>query len=172
MSWDQDLFKQALDFAAVAHGEQKVPGKPYSYVVHLVKVATEVLCVADGSFDVDLALQCALLHDSVEDAGVKPEALKARFGERVAAGVQALTKDEAVPREGRMADSLRRIRLQPREVWMVKLADRITNLEPAPAHWSAEKKEKYRAEAREIHDALAGGHAGLASRLREKIDAY
>jgi (p)ppGpp synthase/HD superfamily hydrolase len=172
MSWNQDLFKRALDFAAVAHGEQKVPGKPYSYVVHLVKVATEVLCVADGSFDVDLALQCALLHDSVEDAGVKVETLRAEFGERVAAGVQALTKDEAVPKAGRMADSLRRIRLQPREVWMVKLADRITNLEPAPAHWSAEKKEQYRAEAREIHGALSGGHAGLAARLREKIAAY
>lgn len=172
MSWNQDLFKKTLDFAAVAHGEQKVPGKPYSYVVHLVKVATEVLCVADGTFDVDLAMQCALLHDSVEDAGVKPETLRAEFGERVAAGVQALTKDDAVPKPERMADSLRRIRLQPREVWMVKLADRITNLEPAPAHWTAEKKEKYRAEAKEIHAALAGAQAGLAARLLQKISEY
>lgn len=172
MSWDQDLFKRTLDFAAVAHGEQKVPGKPYSYVVHLVKVATEVLRAADGTFDVNLAMQCAVLHDCVEDAGVSAERLRAEFGEAVAAGVQALTKDDAVPKPERMADSLRRIRLQPREVWLVKLADRITNLEPAPADWTVEKRAKYRGEAQQIHDALGEAHAGLAARIRQKIAEY
>lgn len=38
-----------------------------------------------------------------------------------------------------MQDSLRRIKSQPREVWMVKMADRITNLQPPPGHWSEEK---------------------------------
>jgi len=172
MSWDQDRFKQTLDFAAKAHGPQVVTGSGVPYVVHLVKVATEVLRAADGSFDVDFAVQCALLHDSMEDAGVTVDALRAQFGERVAAGVSALTKNEALPKEAQMADSLARIRQQPREVWLVKLADRITNLEPAPAHWSAEKRVKYRAEAQQIADALGEAHAGLAARLREKIAGY
>jgi hypothetical protein len=43
----------------------------------------------------------------------------------------------------------------------VVLADRITNLEPAPPHWTAEKRVKYRAEAQQIHDALHGAHLGL-----------
>jgi (p)ppGpp synthase/HD superfamily hydrolase len=172
VSWDQDLFKATLDFATQAHGEQKIPGSTFPYVTHLVKVASEVLNVADGSFDATFAMQCALLHDSVEDAGVKVEDLAARFGERVAKGVSALTKNEALPKEQQMGDSLQRIRQQPREVWMVKLADRITNLEPAPHYWTAEKKAKYRVEAQVIHDALAEAHAGLARRLLEKIAQY
>lgn len=172
MSWNQDLFKRTLDFAAKAHGPQLITGSEAPYVVHLVKVATEVLRVADGTFDVDLAMQCALLHDCVEDAGVQVERLRLTFSVAVAEGVSALTKNEALPKVEQMGDSLRRIRLQPREVWMVKLADRITNLEPAPPHWSAEKRVKYRAEAQQIHDALEAGHAGLAARLRQKIAEY
>ena len=172
MSWNQDLFKRTLDFAARAHGTQLVPGTGAPYVVHLVKVTTEVLRAADGTFEVDFAMQCALLHDSVEDAGVAVVTLRQEFGARVADGVAALTKDEAVPRAERMEDSLRRVRAQPREVWLVKLADRITNLEPAPAHWPAEKRAAYRAEAQVIVAALGQAHAGLATRLREKIAAY
>ncbi len=172
MIWNQDLFKRTLDFAASAHGSQAVPGSGFPYVVHLVKVATEVLHAADGRFDVDFAMQCALLHDSVEDASVAVASLREEFGARVADGVSALTKDDRVPKAERMADSLRRIRAQPREVWLVKLADRITNLEPAPAHWSAEKRSAYLVEAKVIHDALGEAHAGLAARIREKMASY
>ncbi len=172
MSWDQDLFKKTLDFAAKAHGPQVIPGSGAPYVVHLVKVATEVLRAADGTFEVDFSMQCALLHDCVEDAGVQLPTLTAEFGARVAAGVSALSKNEALPKAEQMEDSLRRIQAQPREVWLVKLADRITNLEPAPPHWSAEKRAKYRVEAQQIYDALAPAHAGLASRLRAKLSSY
>ena len=100
-----------LDVAARAHGEQKTKGLRAPYVVHVVKVATELLRVADGSFDVDFAMQCALLHDTMEDTGATHAELVAEFSARVADGVQALTKDAAVPRHERMADALRRIRL-------------------------------------------------------------
>jgi (p)ppGpp synthase/HD superfamily hydrolase len=172
MSWNQDLFKTTLDFAARAHGAQTVPGSGAPYVVHLIKVTTEVLRAADGTFEVDLALQCALLHDCLEDAGITRAAIEARFGPRVAAGVSALTKDESLPKAERMADSLRRIQLEPREVWLVKLGDRITNLEPAPPHWSPDKRAAYRQEAQQICDALGSAHAGLTARLKEKISEY
>ncbi len=172
MSWDQDAFKQALDFAAHAHGEQRMKGSGLPYVVHVVKVATEVMAVDDGTFDATFALQCALLHDCMEDCGVSLAQLQAHFGPAVAEGVEALTKDPAVPREARMADTLRRIGAQPREVQLVKLGDRITNLEPPPPQWTIEKRREYLAEAQTIYDALSGAHAGLAARLQEKMDAY
>lgn len=172
MHWDQDLLKKTLDFAAGAHGLQQVPGSGFPYVVHLVKVATEILSVADGTFEVDFALQCALLHDCLEDAGVDALTLRTTFGPRVTDGVQALTKDAALPKAEQMADSLRRIRSQPREVWLVKLADRITNLEPAPPHWSKQKRVSYLAEARAIHQALGSAHVGLAARLEMKMAGY
>lgn len=172
MSWNQDLLKRTLDFAARAHGEQKTKGAQAPYVVHLMKVASEVLCVADGSFDTDFAMQCALLHDSIEDTKVTYAQLSVEFDARVADGVQALTKDERVQKSDRMTDALRRIREQPREVWMVKLADRITNLEPPPPEWSAEKIAEYRDEAKLIYDALHEAHARLAARFQEKLQVY
>lgn len=172
--WNQDAFASTLDFVVKAHGDQKVPGSGAPYVVHLVKVATEVLRAWAGSrdFDVELSVTCALLHDSMEDAGVTRDALVQRFGVAVADGVQALTKDERLDKKEQMGDSLRRLQLQPREVQLVKLADRITNLEQPPGHWSPQKRAAYRDEAKQILDAVGSAQAELAARLEARREAY
>ena len=172
--WNQDSFARTLDFAVKAHGDQKVPGSGAPYVVHLVKVASEVLRAWTESrdFDVDLSVTCALLHDSMEDAGVTHDGLVQRFGVAVADGVQALTKDERLEKKEQMGDSLRRLQQQPREVQLVKVADRITNLEQPPGHWSPQKRAAYRDEAKEIGDAVGSSHAGLAARLEARRQAY
>lgn len=174
--WDQNKYCEALNYAAAVHGDQKVPGQPYSYVVHLAEVAQEVMAaIADaaskgGSLDADLAVQCALLHDTIEDARVSYGEIKDRFGPAVAEGVAALSKNEALPKEQQMGDSLDRIRRQPKEVWMVKLADRITNLQAPPGYWTDEKKKRYREEAQEILHALGEADAFLAARLKVRIE--
>ena len=94
------------------------------------------------------------------------------FGPKVLDGVQALTKNASLPKSEAMADSLARIRSQPREVWAVKLADRITNLQPPPTHWTPEKIASYRNEAKIIHRALHDGHPFLGERLARKIEDY
>jgi (p)ppGpp synthase/HD superfamily hydrolase len=173
VSWNQDAFKRALDFAARAHGSQLVPGSGFPYVVHVTKVATEVLrAAADERFAVDLAVQCALLHDTIEDAGITPAQLLAEFGAAVADGVLALTKNEQLPKAERMADSLARIAAAPREIAIVKLADRITNLEPPPPAWSSDKRRAYRDEAALIRDTLRGRCATLEARLDQKLLEY
>lgn len=173
MRWNQDLFKRALDFAAQAHGVQQVPGSGFPYVVHVTKVAAEVLHAChDSAFDVDLAMVCALLHDTIEDAGVTPARLAAEFGAEVAEGVQALTKNAELPKDLRMRDSLDRIAKSRKEVWLVKLADRITNLEPPPPKWSVDKRRAYLDEAHQILNALRGASPALEVRLEEKAREY
>jgi (p)ppGpp synthase/HD superfamily hydrolase len=39
-----------------------------------------------------------------------------------------------------MLDSLNRTKQLQKEVWAVKLADRITNLQTPPTHWDTVKK--------------------------------
>ena len=166
---------EALDYAAWAHGDQKVPGKEYSYIVHLATVCMEILAAVgrEEQLDADLAVQCALLHDVIEDAGVSFEALQARFGESVAQGVLALSKNAALTdKKEKMIDSLERIRMRPREIWMVKIADRICNLQEPPRHWSREKRARYQEEARFILEELGAASPYLAGRLQAKIDAY
>jgi (p)ppGpp synthase/HD superfamily hydrolase len=127
---------------------------------------------AESGLDGNLAVQCALLHDVIEDAGVSQQRIENQFGKQVALGVAALSKDPAVEKSKQMADCLRRIRDRPPEVWMVKLADRITNLQPPPDDWSADRVEDYRLESVEILGALGQASSVLADRLKGKIETY
>jgi (p)ppGpp synthase/HD superfamily hydrolase len=119
---------------------------------------------------VHLAVQCALLHDVIEDTEVTYQHVVDTFGSAVADGVLALSKDKNLEKMAQMEDSLRRIRQQPLEVWMVKLADRITNLQlPFPSYWDKEKIATYRREAITIHKALKDASPYLAHRLQMMI---
>jgi (p)ppGpp synthase/HD superfamily hydrolase len=172
--WSPDRYADALRFAAERHKSQLMAGSDLPYVTHVVSVAAEVMgTLARERFaDPDLAVQCALLHDTIEDTGTEESEIAARFGTAVAAGVRALSKDPALPKKARMADSLRRVREQPPEVWIVKLADRITNLAPPPAHWPTDKRRAYLVEAGEILRALAPSSLWLADRLAARMSAY
>ena len=145
--------------------------------MHLSLVSMEVIAAlrenaGANNCDGDLAVQCALLHDIIEDTRDTYEDLAGVFRVAVANGVQALTKNKELPDSLQMEDSLRRIKQQPKAVWMVKLADRITNLQPPPSYWSRDKKIRYRDEARQIHAMLKEGSDFLATRLLTKIEGY
>ncbi len=169
--WNQDLYQKAIAFAGSAHRNQLVPSKDYNYVVHLANVASEVsraFFVED--INQDLAIQCALLHDVLEDTYTTPEQVKEAFGENVLAGVLALTKNKIL--NNKMADSLDRIKKQSKEIACVKMADRITNLQKPPSHWSKEKIALYLEEAKVIYDELKYASLFLSERLRQKIQEY
>lgn len=170
-----DSYSRAWWFAAQAHGDQLVPGTELPYIVHIGNVAMEVTVSlqAEPAGSPDLAVQCALLHDVIEDTPVEVDNLDAVFGPDVTAGVLALTKDKTLqPKQAQMIDSLHRIQEQPREVWRVKLADRISNLRRPPGHWSRDKIVTYRDEAELILESLQHGSNYLAERLARKIEQY
>lgn len=172
--WAADTFLRAQRFAAERHAGQVLPGTDLPYLVHVTAVAAEVMrgIALEPVAAPDLAVACALLHDVVEDTATTVDELAAVFGAEVARGVAALSKDAGLAKAEQLDDSLRRIADCPREVWAVKLADRIVNLQPPPGHWSGDKRVRYRAEARRIHAALAAGHGVLGARLEAMIDAY
>ncbi len=174
-TWSQEKYIKALKFAAEAHNGQTVPGTDLPYIVHVTMVAMEVIAAlaCEDGLDGDLAVQCALLHDVIEDTGISHQKLAAEFGPQVADGVLALsTNDSLESKQEKMVDSLARIKAQPKEIWLVKLADRITNLQPPPSHWNLVKVGRYREEGKKILDQLAAGCPYLAERLRQKISEY
>jgi (p)ppGpp synthase/HD superfamily hydrolase len=173
-SFSRELYMRVWHFAAARHKEQKVPGSELPYITHVGAVAMEVLATIalEDVPNPDLAVACALLHDTVEDTATTTEEIADAFGIAVADGVRALPKDKSVPKVEQMADSLRRIQEQPREVWIVKLADRCVNMEPAPAHWSMDKRRTYQQQARTILEQLGSASPSLAARLGEKIARY
>lgn len=150
------------------------PDLKIEYINHIGSVVFEVFYALQQteSFDGELAITCALLHDTVEDTAFTKEDLTGLYGQRIADGVLALTKNSTLPKEQQMPDSLQRIMQQPKEVWAVKMADRICNLYRPPHYWDNDKKMSYMEEAREIHAHLHTANVYLANRLLHKIEAY
>ncbi|PSB58682.1 HD domain-containing protein [Chamaesiphon polymorphus] len=173
-SWNRELYIKACQFAAQAHLGQLVPGSDLPYLLHLNLVSMEILAAlgAEAGHDGDLAVQCALLHDTIEDTDTTYDRIATIFGVRVADGVAALSKNPELEKSQQLLDSLHRIERQPREIWMVKLADRITNLQPPPIHWDSAKIRRYREEAIEIYTHLQSASPFLAKRLAAKIQNY
>lgn len=174
-AWNPDTHISAWQFAASAHQGQTVPGSDIPYLSHIGLVAAEAMAAAarEPVDHPDLLIACAVLHDVIEDTSHTRDSLCRDFGPQIADGVLALTKRSDLPTKAeRMTDSLDRIRRQPREIRMVKLCDRITNLLPPPAHWDRPKITAYRDEARLILDRLGHASPYLSRRLEKKINAY
>ena len=174
MSHPTDTLQNAWRFAAERHRNQEYPGTGLPYLLHLGAVYLELYpaLAAAPERDAGLALACAILHDTVEDTGATPAELAALFGDAVARGVAALSKNPALHGAEGMRDSLSRIREQPPEVWMVKLADRCANLGQPPAHWNAAKRQRYADEGETILEALGAASPLLAARLAERIRVW
>ncbi len=171
---DPAVFCRAFDFAAQAHQGQKVPGGDIPYISHVAQVAMETMqaLLYTPELDANLAVQCALLHDTVEDTAVTPAQIAEQFGDRVASGVLSLSKNPNLPKPNQMADSLRRILQHSPEVQLVKMADRINNLRQPPHYWTTEKKISYRDEALVILQTLRGASDYIGQRLAQQITAY
>lgn len=172
----QTIYQKAIKFAAKKHADknQVIPGTNLPYVVHLSNVAMEIIFASQETkeFNTAFAIQVALLHDILEDTETSFEEIVSEFDKEIAQAVLALTKNAAVSKEIRMTDSLTRIRKLPKEVWAVKLADRITNLQVPPENWSVEKIQEYQKQALQILDSLKGGNIYLEKRLSERIQNY
>lgn len=169
-----DTLQIAWRLAAERHRDPKYSGTGLPYLMHLGSVCLELYpaLAAAPERDVILALTCAILHDTVEDTGLTPGELAGLFGEAVAQGVAALSKNPNLHGAEGMHDSLKRIREQPPEVWMVKMADRCANLGQPPAHWNAEKCRSYADEGETILEALGVASPLLAVRLAERIRVW
>lgn len=171
----QEIYQIAIRFAGEKHKNQKVPGTDSNYLSHLSNVAMEVILAhnKNDNFDLNYAVQLSLLHDTLEDTETELTELIEKFGEKVAFGVKALTKNKNLSsKKEMMIDSLNRINQLEKEVGTVKLADRITNLQEPPKYWKKDKAENYQNEAKLIGKMLGEKNEYLNNRLQTKIEEY
>ncbi|WP_433464480.1 HD domain-containing protein [Spirillospora sp. CA-128828] len=128
---DLDGLAPAVAAAERWHGDQRRPtGAPY--VEHLLE-ALEVL-VRGAEVTTPAVLSAAVLHDVVEDTPATLADVEAEFGPEVTELVDWVTKPPTAgagrqaKRAGKAA-YLRRLRDAPREAILVKLADRVSNVQ-------------------------------------------
>ena len=177
--WDREKYNKAWYFATRKHTGQTYGGaeqnEKIDYINHIGSVTMEIIWVLQNTsenFNADLAVQCAILHDTIEDTDTNYKEIYELFGKDVADGVKALTKNEKLSKDERMSDSLKRIQQQAKEIWLVKIADRISNLYHPPYYWDNEKKINYIKESEIIYGKLNSAGSLISKRLRNKIDNY
>jgi GTP pyrophosphokinase len=149
------LISRAYEVAAAAHrGQTRKSGEPY--ITHPVAVAR---IVADLGLD-DVTIAAALLHDAVEDTGMTVAAIRADFGEEVAAIVDGVTKLDRIKfdsKEAQQAATMRKMLVamaKDLRVLIIKLADRLHNMRTI-AGMPAWKQERTAQETLDIYAPLA-----------------
>jgi len=126
---DMALIGEAFDFSRRAHrGQRRKSGHPF--FEHCIQVA---LILAEQGLD-SITVAAALLHDTVEDAGVSLEELREKFGEEIAGLVDGVSKIGGLAfrsKEESQAEYYRKMIVSMARdirVILIKFADRLHNM--------------------------------------------
>jgi (p)ppGpp synthase/HD superfamily hydrolase len=128
---DKTILGEAMLFALEKHKGQQYGQKPYH--VHLLDVVNVLRRFVDWNDMTQRMIDAAWLHDVVEDTDTTLEEVNQKFGAGVAALVDAVTNGEGKNRKERAAATYPKIRNMPHAI-LIKLADRIANLENCVSH--------------------------------------
>lgn len=152
---DVALIQNAFEYARQAHdGQCRRSGEPY--ITHPVAVAE---IVASLELDAE-SIAAALLHDVLEDCGVKFEELEQRFGKEVATlvdGVSKLDRLQFTSRDEAQVENLRKMFLamaKDLRVILIKLADRLHNMRTLK-HQPSDAQVRIAQETMDIYAPLA-----------------
>jgi hypothetical protein len=170
---DLSLPHKAWHFVVHKYQGQCYPGTDLLYLTHIgdVLLLLSRALETEPLLDAALAQCCAILHGTLEDTDATLEEIARECGGMVAAGIAALTLDKEKGDDA-LRDSLARIKDEPKEVWLVKMADRIANLGRAHDEWTREKCLACAEESQLILDALGEASPRLAKLLSEHIEAW
>ena len=130
---DQKKVFTAFDFAQIKHKGQK-RDEGTQYIIHPTRVARFLLEVV-GTWDADMIVS-ALLHDVVEDCGVKVKQIEKKFGKRVGKFVYALTRVKCKNETQKEKEQCKISKLlalvhEPMEVKLIKCSDILDNIRSA-----------------------------------------
>ena len=133
-----DVVEKAVEFALKAHRDEKRKSNGVPYILHPIEVAA----ISSRLTTEREVMAAALLHDTVEDAGVTKEQLEKTFGPRVAELVMAETEDKhremsaAASWQTRKEESIKDLRATTdsgvKAMW---LSDKLSNLRSLYEDW-------------------------------------
>jgi GTP pyrophosphokinase len=153
---DEDAINRAYVYAMQKHGnQQRASGDPY--ISHPLEVAYKLT-----QYRLDTAsIITAILHDTVEDTDATLDEIDGLFGHEIRGlvdGVTKLNRLEIKSESTKQAENFRKLVVamsQDIRVLMVKLADRLHNMETLHYIPKPEKRARIARETLEIYAALA-----------------
>jgi guanosine-3',5'-bis(diphosphate) 3'-pyrophosphohydrolase len=155
---------KALHFAADKHRDQRRKDEDASpYINHPIEVA-ELLARVGGVTDL-VALQGAILHDTIEDTDTSPEELDREFGPDVRRVVEEVTDDKNLPKPERKRLQIEHAAHISHPARLVKLADKISNVRSVtltpPARWPLSRRQEYLDWTEQVVGRLRGTNSSL-----------
>jgi len=153
---DEDALNRAYVFSMKAHGSQeRASGDPYfSHPLEVANILTKMKL--DGA-----SIITALLHDTVEDTEATLGQIETLFGKEIARlvdGVTKLSRIELQSDHSKHAENFRKLVLAMSEdirVLLVKLADRLHNMQTLHHIKDIDKRKRIARETLEIYAPLA-----------------
>ena len=168
-----NLILKAASFARCAHADQRRKYNDRPYIQHPARVAGRVAAHPDAT---EVMVAAAFLHDVVEDTPHTLDEIVAEFGPEVARLVAELTspsKGMKAPRHERKQLDRDHLSTVSREAKVIKLLDRIDNLQEMAAAPSGFRK-KYCEESRLLAEVIGDAAPELKAELLacvEKLEA-
>ncbi|GFI35872.1 guanosine-3',5'-bis(diphosphate) 3'-pyrophosphohydrolase [Lachnospiraceae bacterium] len=125
MQRGESMTDRAVKFATKAHAGQFRKGTKRPYIVHPVEVGNIVSTMTED----EEVISAALLHDTIEDCeGITKDILAQEFSERVAFIVVSESEDKSKTWIERKQATIDHMKTAPKEVQMVALADKLSNM--------------------------------------------
>ncbi len=172
----EDKIKKAKEYATKMHkGQYRKGGE--EYIVHPTRVANYVKEFKESN-ELDMLIEAAYLHDTIEDTNATYYDLVHEFGPGVASIVLELTTDEDMKKELGKKRYLQ-IKLKNMSSWalVIKLCDRLDNVTDMK-NCSQDFIYKYKNETTEIlkylkeNRELSNTHKRIIEEIEKKLKEY
>lgn len=162
------MINEAIQFAAKAHAGAHRKGTNTPYIFHPL----EAMTIAARLTSDEEVLAAAVLHDTIEDAGISYEDINNVFGKRVADLVSCESEDKSKSWEERKTYTLNTLKDESREVKIIALGDKLSNMRAIAKDYSEIGDALW--ERFNVKDKAKQGwyYKGIAEALEELKDSY
>lgn len=161
------MIDKAMRFATKAHEGQIRKGTSRPYIVHPIEVGDIVSTMTKD----EEVISAAILHDTIEDCkGVTRDVLKEEFSERVASLVAQESEDKSKTWRERKGTTIQRIRTAQREVQMIGLADKLSNMRDIDRDYPVAGEELWNRFRMKDKNIIGWYYKGVRDALKENFD--
>ena len=158
------MIDKAIEFATKVHEGQFRKGTSRPYIVHPIEVSDIVATMTED----EEIISAAVLHDTIEDCeSVTAEVLERDFGPRVAGMVALESEDKSKTWKERKGATIRFIKTAPREVQMIGLADKLSNMRDIDRDYPVHGEELWNRFRMKSKQAIAWYYKGVRDSLKD-----
>lgn len=161
------MINKAIEFATKAHEGQMRKGTKRPYIVHPMEVGHIVAAMTED----EEIISAALLHDTIEDCeGVSQRILAQEFSERVAYMVARESEDKSKTWMDRKTATIEHLRSAPREIQMIGLADKLSNMRDIDRDYPVIGEELWNRFRMKDKEIIGWYYKGVRDALRETFE--